>query len=132
MRVGKRGICLWLDTVRWADSWRYTDLRGHHGYSGQGRDAVACLFRWPGDSFFVNHGGHEGVFQVFFKNQKIYESHSKNQRRDTGAFGNTDDNRKIDFNYDQTWVFKRIGLVARDSNHILDLCLHFTQGHIGI
>jgi len=32
--------------------------------------------------------------------------HPKNQRRDTGAFRNTDDNRKIDFNSDQAWIFK--------------------------
>jgi cytochrome c-type biogenesis protein len=64
----------------------------------------------------VYSAGHEGIFQVFFKNQKIYESHSKNQRRDTGAFRNTDDNRKFDFNNGQTRVFKQIGLVARDTN----------------
>ena len=82
------------------------DLRSYYGYSGQGGYAVDCLFRWFGNSFFVNHGGHERFFQAFFKNKKVYEPHPKNQRRDTGAFRNTDDNRKIDFNSDQAWIFK--------------------------
>ena len=35
---------------------------------GKGVMLADRLFRWLGNSFSVNHGGHEGIFQAFFKN----------------------------------------------------------------